>query len=109
MIVLILSIIALVTIMLVAAYFYNENKKMKRETSAKFRELVDKINNANLYEYQFDKKQQETMKNLDHNIQVTNNLVRKLQTNVDYLEQTRTCIEDVCLTKQDLLKLKTLK
>jgi hypothetical protein len=103
------SIIAILVIIIVAAYFYNETKNMKRDTSAKFRELVEKINNANLYEYQFDKKQQETIKNLDNNIIVTYDLVRKLQTNVNYLDTTRSCVEDVCLTKNDILKLKALK
>ena len=105
----ILSVIALISIICVAAYLYNETKNIKRETTAKFRELVEKINNSNLYEYQFDKKQQKTIKNLDNNIISTNDLVRKLETNVNYLKKTRTCVEDVCLTKQDILKLKKLK
>ena len=105
----ILSVISIVLIICVAGYLYNETKKIKGETTAKFRELVEKINNANMYEYQFDKKQQETIKNLDNNIIVTNDLVRKLETNLNYLDKSRTCIDDVCLTKDDILKLKTLE
>jgi hypothetical protein len=105
----ILSVVSIILIIIVAAYLYYETKNMKRETTAKFRELVEKINNANLYEYQFDKKQQETIKNLDNNIIITNELMRKLETNVNYLSKSRTCVDDVCLTKQDILKLKNMK
>ena len=58
----ILSIISIILIIGVGIYLYRETNDMKRETTAKFRELVEKINNANLYEYQFDKKQHETLK-----------------------------------------------
>ena len=105
----ILSIISIVLIIGTSYYFYSETKELKNETSARFRELVEKINNANLYEYKFDKKQQESMKNLDDNIIITNELVRKMQNNLNYLERTKTCVDNACLTKSDILKLKSMK
>ncbi len=83
----IISSLALIFVTTSAFVFYFQAEKVRNEARNNMQNMVDQINDAQFYEYKFDKKQEENIKNLDKNITNVYDNVVKLQNNVRFLEK----------------------
>lgn len=83
----IISSLAFIFVTTSAIVFYFQAEKVRNEARDNMQSMVDQINDAQFYEYKFDKKQEENIKNLDKNINNVNDNVVKLQNNVRFLEK----------------------
>ncbi len=71
---------------------YKHITKIKTSNEDVWKQVVDKINNSNLYTYQFDKKQEENIQNIEVNVHNVHNNYAELKNNVmaiksDYLSK----------------------
>ena len=64
----IISIVSLLVIVTVTVVLLYQNASVRDNTSAKMQSMVEKINDANYYTFQYDKKQEHNIKTLDDNI-----------------------------------------
>jgi hypothetical protein len=64
----IISIVSLLVIITVTVVLLYQNASVRDNTSAKMQSMVEKINDANYYTFQYDKKQEHNIKTLDDNI-----------------------------------------
>lgn len=80
--------------------------------------LVDNINNAQYYEYTFDKQQEKNIRHVDKNVEQLEKTIKDLQSSVIYLYNNldtflqrpkALCINGACLTTADIIKLKNLR
>jgi hypothetical protein len=116
--------LCIIFVMLVSAAFVFLFLKYKNTSSEvldlknKLNYLVTNINNAQFYEYTFDKQQEKNIKHVDKNVGQLEKAIKDLQASVTYLySNLRTflqrpnalCIDDLCLTRADIIKLKNLR
>lgn len=135
MIIIFLIIIAIVIIIILIIFTMILQHKNRIYTSSKLQNLIDQINNAKLYEYKYDEKQDENIQNIDKNTTEVHDKLLQLQNNINYIEQNtilrknstsqenitftpsfeangnllingNICISDICINKDDLKKIK---
>ena len=96
------SFLSLVVIVVVCIVLFMENEKLKQESHLIMRDIVEQVNHANMYAYNFDKKQEMNIRNLDSNIQLLNDHVTTLNPG------DKLCIGTTCVSEEDLRSLKKL-
>jgi hypothetical protein len=77
-----ISIFCIVAIVVVAIWTWWQVSLIQKQFDFKLQNLIDQINNAQYYEYTFDKKQEKNIQNLDHNIGVIESSIKNIQNNV---------------------------
>ena len=90
----IIGTVSLVLIVTTGVIFYYRDEHLKKDTQTKMQGLVDQINDSHYYEYKFDKKQDQNVKNIDQNVTQVYDSVVKLQNNVKFIEQNTLLKED---------------
>ena len=68
----VVSSIALATIVVISIVGYNKANSIESDYNSKMRDVVDQVNNAQYYEYEFDKKNKENI-----NFQTSQGTIRK--------------------------------
>jgi hypothetical protein len=91
----IVSFISLIIIIGIAIYILTIQRNLEQDLTSKLRELINKINNASYYTYNFDMEQNKNISNTDKNVSTLYNSVVSLQNNVKVLE-------DIALTSSDI-------
>ncbi len=110
MLTLALSIFSLLVVVTTAFVVYYKNEQLKKETNDRLQNVVNQINDSQYYEYSFDKKQEQNIKNLDANIELVHKNLVDLQNNVKFLEKNSANKEELRKNVQtDLLTSKYLK
>lgn len=105
-----ISIVSVFVVVTTAFVLYYQNEQLKKDTSTKMQGIVDQINDSQYYEYKFDKKQEQNIKNLDENVTNVHTDLVKLQNNVKFLEKNTPLKEDLQKKIQtDLLDVNTMK
>jgi hypothetical protein len=69
----VISSIALATILIISIVGYNKANTIESDYNSKMRDVVDQVNTAQYYEYEFDKKNKENINNLDKNLDTVKN------------------------------------
>ena len=81
--------VTLVTMLIaLCVYIFIQNRTVKSDVqdfSGKLNNLVQNINNAQYYEYTFDKQQETNIKNVDKNVEEIEKSIKVLQSNIKYL------------------------
>jgi len=95
----IIGTVSIILIVTTGVVLYYKDEQIKKDTQSKMQGLVDQINDSQYYEYKFDKKQDQNIKNLDQNITQVYDSVVKLQNNVKYVQENTLLKED---TKKNL-------
>ena len=90
----IIGTVSLVLIVTTGVIFFYRDEQLKRDTQIKMQGLVDQINDSHYYEYKFDKKQDQNVKNIDQNVTQVYDSVVKLQNNVKFIEQNALLKDD---------------
>jgi hypothetical protein len=90
----IIGTVSLVLIVTTGVIFYYRDEHLKKDTQTKMQGLVDQINDSHYYEYKFDKKQDQNVKNIDQNVTQVYDSVVKLQNNVKFIEQNTLLKDD---------------
>lgn len=78
-----------------AFVFHYRHEKIKQYTQQKLQGVVDQINDAQYYEYKFDKKQEINIKNLDQNVNNMYSSVNNLQNNIKHLKDNAVFETDI--------------
>lgn len=105
-----ISLVSVMVVITTAFVLYYQNDKLKKETNTKLQNVVNQINDSQYYEYSFDKKQEQNIKNLDSNITTVNKSLVDLQNNVKFLEKNAVNKLDMSKNVQtELLDSKYLK
>lgn len=86
MLTLLISIFSLLVVTTTAFILYYKNEELKNDAFAKIQNVINQVNDSQYYEYNFDKKQEQNIKNLDANIETVNNSLVNLQNNVKFLQ-----------------------
>lgn len=84
----IISIISLLVIITVTVVLLYQNASVRDNTSAKMQSMVEKINDANYYTFQYDKKQEHNIKTLDDNINTVAGDVGNVNNDLQAFKQT---------------------
>jgi hypothetical protein len=127
------SIFLLILIISIGIFLYYKNEQTKNDIQDKLQGLVNQINKTNFYGYKFDKNQNQILQNTDLNVNELYNIILQLQNNVNYIEENavlkddnfisltveninkvnrlfpnerQLCLDNICLIKDDLIKLK---
>lgn len=95
MLTVIVSSISIVLVITSAIVLYRQNEKLKIDTRDKMQGLVDQINDAQYYEYKFDQKQDQNIKNVDANVSSVHQNLIKLQNNVKFLEKNASIADNL--------------
>jgi len=91
-----IALLSLIVIIVVCAVLYFQNEKIREEQRFVMRDIVDQVNNANMYAYGFDKKQEENIRNLDNNIQNVDERVKSIYPG------DKLCLGATCLNEDEL-------
>jgi hypothetical protein len=94
----ILSSVSVILVVTTALVLHHQNTRIKTDTRDRMQGLVDQINDAQYYEYKFDKKQDQNIKNIDKNVTNVHQNIVKLQNNVKFLEKN--AVSNEMLKKQ---------
>lgn len=84
----IIGLISLVVVISTSAVLYVEMQRTKSEMNKKVHSVVNQINDSQLYGYNFDKKQEENIQNVDRNIGTLYDSVVEAQKNIKYMQLT---------------------
>ena len=94
----ILYVIIVITVLIamgIAGYFiYRFLKMSDKHTDKKLKEIVSEINNSNYYSYNFDKQQEENLKNMESNINSMANNYLYVKDNVNKVKSAYVQKED---------------
>lgn len=85
---LIISLIAIIIVLTATIALYFQQEQIKTDVNQKLNSVVDQINDSQYYEYNFDKLQDENIKNVDDNMTNIYDNVLNLQNNVKFLQNT---------------------
>ena len=99
----IISIISLLVIVVITVVLLYQNASVRDNTTAKMQSMVDKINDANYYTFQYDKKQEHNIKTLDDNINTVAGDVRNVYGELQTFKPTvvsRKELAELLTTKQ---------
>lgn len=77
-----ISILCIAAIVGIAIWTWWQLSSIQKDFDRKLQNLIDQINNAQYYEYTFDKKQEKNIQNLDHNLGVIESSIKNIQNNV---------------------------
>ena len=79
-------LVAIISACFVMLYF--EKKHIKNDIDERLTNLVNNINNAQYYEYTYDKQQETNIRNVDKNVAEVYAKLKQLQENVKYMSNT---------------------
>ncbi len=85
---LIISLIALTIVLTATVALYFQQEQIKTDVNQKLNSVVDQINDSQHYEFNFDKLQDQNIKNVDDNMLNIYDSVLNLQNNVKFLQNT---------------------
>jgi hypothetical protein len=107
------GIITIIVIIILGSIIYYRYDNNIKDTNSKMQALVDQINDSQYYEYKFDKKQDQNIKNIDQNVTEVHTNLLKLQNNVKYVEKNALLKDDIAKKfnsdKADIKKLNVSK
>lgn len=84
----IIGFVALIVVLVSSAVLYVHQQNVKEDVKRKLSDVVNQINDSQLYEYNFDKQQDENLKSVDHNVSSLYEAVVDAQKNLRHLERT---------------------
>lgn len=84
----IIGLISLVVVLSTSAVLYVEMQRTKSEMNKKVHSVVNQINDSQLYGYNFDKKQEENIQNVDKNITTLYDAIIEAQKNIKHMQTT---------------------
>jgi hypothetical protein len=82
---LIVAILALLLVLISTVLLYFYQNKLKEELNNKLSSLVNKINKSQMYEFNFDKENEQNIKNMDANYKAMYDSIINLQNNMRYV------------------------
>jgi len=79
----VVAVIAILILIGVGVHIYV--KKNKEESKSVIRAVVDEVNKANLYTYNYEKTQGDYIKNIDHNLTLIDKKMQNVQSDMDHI------------------------
>lgn len=84
----VISVISLVVVLCGIAFIYHQQERVRSEFKTKMQGIVDQVNDASFYQYNYDKQQAQNIENNDKNVGTLYESVTNMQNNVKMLEKT---------------------
>lgn len=91
----IISIVSIMVIATVTVILLYQNASVRDDVAASMQSVVDQVNDSSYYGYQYDKRQEENIKNLDQNINVITKDIRNIVEDIKNVKSQTPTIKDL--------------